>query len=655
MKKIIAYIFVFVALGYIVGCTDFEDYQSSDVLPQPTATLSVSAVADSSFIVDIATDKAGILGYAVLSDTSVSVAAISILSQSISGGANTVATQTMDLTAAGSASLQMSGLMPNTYYKVAVAASNTDGVESMVKSMIVKTDDGVGPSLSTISPSSSQTVQQPAGFSVVLSFDEPIGTVDTSEFSFVYYIEGVEAPAGTVEIDPENNRNVIVTQSHNALAGDYVFLSYGDEAVADLSGNPIAGLSSGVVEGSPVGLYWLVESINFSVTDYSIVPNNGSVIAEHDFAVELNFPFAIELEELTADMVKFKYEGWLGTVSTEVAAGANCEIINDTTLRITQPKMPNHGDKISLYLAEGVISDSYDNVNSSSEYELSWTLGDFTIPGNITPASGSIVASQLFNVYVDFDFSISVVPDVASDAITMTYVDSDGIENTYNVDSYGIDAENDSVLVIQTPQTIDFGSTVILNIKENVVQDEEGNVNLEMQDLVYWEVPKLAESIDVLLGQYIVSGVSYYDNPMVSDTVTIELKEGTTNTVLISGIFSGLLGGSETVEGVYDEMNSLLSIPEQVIGTAENRIYTAFSNMNADYAINAYVLEDGTMNTDLALGVYDGSFAWLGLGEYLPEVTWSKISSNKSAKLKTNESFKVNTTLKIHNAAKGIR
>ena len=83
MKKRILYFLALLSLGYIVGCTQFEDYQSTEVLTKPTATLSVSNVADSSFIIDLSTDKAGYLGFVVLKDTAAQVPAISILSQSL--------------------------------------------------------------------------------------------------------------------------------------------------------------------------------------------------------------------------------------------------------------------------------------------------------------------------------------------------------------------------------------------------------------------------------------------------------------------------------------------------------------------------------------------------------------------------------------------
>lgn len=652
MKKIIVY-FLVLSLGYFVGCTKFEEYKSVEVLTKPVTTLTVSNVADSSFTMDFSTDKAGLIGFVILKDTSVEVAAISILSHSIEGNAATIMMQTYSTDSPGGASLDILGLMPNSYYKVAVAASNIDGVESDVETFILKTDDGVGPTFKSSSPGISRNPLVSINTDIVLTFDEPVKVNPNKKFTFTYYFEGVSIET-TLDSTNVSGNTVTVPQTFAGHSGDYFFLSWEAGAVTDLSGNQCVERVSGVVNGSLVGNYYRFENMNFSVADKSIVPGNGSTQSMHDFVVEINFPYTIDLEDLTSDMVKFKYSNWLGTITTEISASENCEVVNDTTLRITQPAMANHGDMISLYLAEGVLSDDYGNLSDASDYELNWMLGDFEISSDITPAPGSIVASQMFYVYINFDFAITINPDVAADAISMTYIDENGTENTYPVTVYGVDSENDNVLIIETPQQIDFGSEVILNIKENVIQDEDGNVNLELQDYISWNVPKLASSIDAIIGQYIVSGISYFDDSVVSDTVSIELKEGSTNTVLITGLFKSVLGSSDPVEGYYDDATSILSIAEQVIGTGDDRIYTVFSNASDDYNIYGFVLEDGTMNTDLALGVYDGSFGWLGFGEYLPEVTWSKISDTKSANLNFSKSTNViNNRIKINRLAKG--
>lgn len=366
MKKITLYIFALLSIGYIIGCTQFEEYQSDVVLPKPTATLSVSEVADSSFTLDISTDKAGYLGYVVLSDTAATVPAISILSESLAGAASTVELKTFNLDGAGTTTLSIKGLMPNKYYKVAVAASNADGVESDVQTYIVKTDDGVGPSLSSTSPAKSTDPSQAANFNVVLKFDEPIGTVDASKFTFTYIIDEVDAGADTAYIDPANPFQVIVTQSRVAHAGEYVSLSYDDGAVEDLSGNPVAAKISGVNGGSLVGLYWRVENVDWDIDVATVVPEIGSAVSNLGFSVQFKTPFPVT-NNADDGSVRFIVTSTGKTTIYDVPATDIVVNSADSTVIINKPFAPNYGDMVYLEMDEGTLLDDYDNPNTVIE------------------------------------------------------------------------------------------------------------------------------------------------------------------------------------------------------------------------------------------------------------------------------------------------
>lgn len=626
MKKTLLYILTIISVGiYFMGCTQFEEYKSLDASKAPATSLAVSEVADSSFILDISTDKAGHLGYAISTDTASIVEAISIISLSLDGADGIVATDVYEYDEAKSETITIGGLMPNSFYKVHVAATNTDGVESVVKTFIVKTDDGVGPTFVSSSPAISGDADVATNTPIVLTFDEPILVNPDKHFTFSYYFAGKDTSL-TLDSTFVDGSTITVLQSQMAHSGDYFFLSWEEGAVTDLSGNICDERISGVIEGALKGNFYRFEYKNFDIDSTHITPVVNTAIAEHDFVIDVSFPFPISLEDITSDMLMINYSNWLGVEERQVSVADNCEIINDSTLRITQNHDANHGDFISLYIAEGVVADKYGNLNAESDYEYGWQLNDFTVPSAISPEPGSIVANQMFNVEITFDFPISL-NDGNSGSASMTYVDPDGNSNTYEVSVLGINPENDSILIIQTPQAVEYGSTVYLNIGEGVVKDSEGNVNLELQDDIYWEVPKLASSIDVLLGQYIVSGVSYFDETVtVTDTVSIEMVEGTSDQVHITGLFKSLLGASEPVVGNYDAANAQLSIAEQQIATGDDKIYTVFSNVTDDYSIVASVLEDGTMNTDLVLGIYDSNWEWVGYGEYIPTATWTKIT-----------------------------
>lgn len=541
MKKILFYFLAILATGFsFTGCDPFEEYESSDVLAEPTTTLTVSAVEDSSFVLDVASDMAGYLGYVVVTDTTMTVPeAISLISGSLDGASGIYEAKVYTLESAGSQTATIADLMPNTYYKVFAASSNADGVESVVESQLVKTDDGIGPTFVSSSPSISNQPAVAIGTSIVLTFDEPIQVNPDKKFTFTYYFEDVTVD---VMLDDESvsGKTVTIPQPREGHAGDYFFLSWEAGAVEDLSGNACAERISGVIGGLLRGNYYRFEKIPFEFALTSVVPENGSVISLTDTYVDISYAFSVELsEDLTDDMVKFKYTSFDGKVVTEVSAAEYCEIIDDTTLRITQPHEPAAGDVISLYLEEGVVLDGYGNPSAASDYVVSWTL------------------------------------------------------------------------------------------------------------------PRL--TMESLVGEYTVSGTSYWEPyDVVTDVVTIALNPEDPTTFLITGIFESLLGASLPMEATFDAANSIINIPEQIIGQDDTYIYTASSDITADYSINVYIGADGTMTSDLALNIYSLEFSWVGYGEYLPEVTWTK-NETKSATVKSIISGgEVSKTITIKQTTRGM-
>lgn len=635
MKNIKSIILVSLAVSLIFfGCNPLEDYESIEVDVKPNAGINVSSVTDSAFTLTMSSDKAGYIGYAIFEDTSATVTAINILALSYEGEAGNIEVGNAYLEEAGDIDTIIGDLTPNTYYRAFVAASNKDGVESDIQTFLVKTDDGVGPTFVSSAPSISNEAALAIQEVITLSFDEPV-KVGSGSFEMYYYYddETVDVPIDSISAD---GNNIILRQPYEAHAGDYLFVSWEAGAVTDLSDNPVDERISGVIDGALAGNYYRFQHENFSISEAMLTPATDSILAQHDFDVVMEFPFDIFLsDEIAEDDVKFQYENWLGTQTIESSAFKNISLDGEQTLLIEQPKYADNGDAISLFLSEGIIEDKYGNLLAESDYELVWNLGDFEITASqITPANGSVITTQMFDVEIKFDFPITLEAAPGDGKVTMSY-SSDG--STKDVTSIGVSAENDSILVMSTPAPVDFNSTVTLNIAEGAVSDDLGNVNLELQDEVTWNIPKLAESIDVLLGEYEVTGVSYFDGAVILDTVVVELVEGYTDSVAVTGFFKNSLGGSSsTVYGSYDTENSYLFIPEQVIGTGDNRNYTVFSDGTASYGIGNYVLEDGSMTTSgLSLGVYDGSFGWLGYGEYLPEATWTKMpESTKGTSVK---------------------
>ncbi len=367
MKRIQSYLIAILMFGIaLTSCTEFLENETMDAETPPVASIQVSAVADSSFTLNISSDKAGYLGYLVVSDTTVTPTVLNVLSGSYSGESTTVSSAVYEMESAGGMTLNITSLSPNKYYKVYCSATNANGVQSNLASYLVKTDDNFGPSLTNISPSRSLAAEQVSDFEVILTFDEPIGSADASKFVFKYYFEDVEAEAGSAEINPDNTMQVIVTQPKEALAGDYVFLSYGDGAVEDLSGNPVSAWESGIIEGSAVGLYWRAENIAWDFDVANISPEAGSATSDIDFSVVIETEFPVSLNEDYADG-DIRFIVTSAGKSSIYYVTADYISVADSSIFIYKPFTASYGEYVYLEIDEGVFLDDFDNPNGVIE------------------------------------------------------------------------------------------------------------------------------------------------------------------------------------------------------------------------------------------------------------------------------------------------
>jgi hypothetical protein len=376
MKKIQSYLIAILMFGIaITSCTEFLENETMNADTPPVASIEVSAVADSSFTLNISSDKAGYLGYVVVSDTTVSPTVLNILSGSLAGESSTVESEVYESESAGNVTLNITGLNPDQYYKVFCSATNSNGVQSNLASYLVKTDDNYGPSLASISPSRSLDAEQELDFEIVLTFDEPIGSVDASKFSFMYYSEDIEVEAGSVVINANNSMQVTVTQPKEALAGDYVFLSFELGAVNDLSGNPVSAMESGIVEGAAVGLYWRAENIAWNFDVSQIIPEAGSATSDLNFSVAIEADFPISLNEDYADGdIRFIVTS-SGKSSTYYIT-ADYISVADSSIVIYKPFTPSYGEQVYLEINEGVFLDDFDNPNGVIESGIDGIAND---------------------------------------------------------------------------------------------------------------------------------------------------------------------------------------------------------------------------------------------------------------------------------------
>ena len=411
-------------LVFVVGCTKFEDYESKKLADAPTVSLATEEIKDSSVVVSFTSSATGFLSFVLLEGvanaTPDSTALIELNVDAFDGGSYEV------LTAGEKIAHEFSGLQQNTVYEVFAVSQNADGVLSKVSdALMIKTSDAYAPVLDDVAPSISTTPEKAVDFEVTLTFDEPIGTVDASKFTFTYFLEDAEAKAGSAVVNEENPYEVIVTQSRSAHTRDYVFLSYDEGAVLDIVGNPVAAQISGLdEEGYLVGLYWRAVPEPFAFDVATFTPENGSAVSDPEFVIEFTAPVPVESDAADGD-IKIIVVG-SGVKSIYDVPAANILVDeNGTGIQVVKPVAPTYGEMVYIEIAAGTFTDDYGNPNIVIEsgidgiaaeddpiteigwlisygYEMDMILGMYTFNGinHSNPAYGT-----------DQSFEVEIVAD----------------------------------------------------------------------------------------------------------------------------------------------------------------------------------------------------------------------------------------------------
>lgn len=449
-----------VLLVLFASCAKFEKFESTKLAGAPTVTLATEEVKDSSVVVSFSSNAPGFLSFAMYKGVGNpkpdSAALIQLNIKALDMGSGEV------LTAGEKLTYEFAGLTQNTVYEVFAVSQNEDGVLSVVpNALMIKTSDAYDPVLNSSTPARSNTADKAANFEVILTFDEPISMADAGKFTFTYLLEGAEAPAASATVNPTNPFQVIVTQSREAHAGDYVLLSFEEGAVKDLVGNSVSEWVSGFDEDGLYGLFWRVARESWSFDVAAITPEAGSAVADPEFEIVLKAPVVVS-SKVTDANVRMVLVG-AGVTSVYKVPAANVALADDgKTITITKPFTPTYGERVYVEIDAGAFTDAFSNANTTIESgkdgvnpteapvtEVGWLISygytrDMVI-GNYTFAGVSYWAGA----DESFDVEIVADPDDANKVIINGfYGSSTPIPATFNGDfaTLTVAAETDYLL-----------------------------------------------------------------------------------------------------------------------------------------------------------------------------------------------------------------
>ncbi len=365
------------------------------------------------------------------------------------------------------------------------------------------------------------------------------------------------------------------------------------------------------------------------LTDDSYIPKLGDVSpavssdAQQavDFDVTLTFDEPVKLVD--ASLVEFGYWDYVNEVMVVEAVTADLISVSGSNVSIKQPITPPTGKMVYLTVGDGAFTDLVGNewggVESGQDVDgnfgLYWrTEKDFAVIDTITPGLGtSVIDSNDFVVTVTFDREIVDIYNHSEDlqnsaGVVFTYFFTNGRITSIPVPDANITIDGSNTVLIEQPITPSPGDKVYLRIGEGAFRDVNYVPNkafeMEIGDDDRWLV-SYGRTIDVVIGDYVVTGTDFFSTNPVSYNVTIAQDAAKTNGVIITGF----MGSTEEITATFDGDLSELSISmgqnlgplkgdgkdctlDDGSGTGEGSI-DAFVEANGDMAFNF-----GTWNSD---------------------------------------------------------
>jgi hypothetical protein len=354
-------------LVLLVGCVEFEEFESVEPGDGPTLTVSLSAAGDSLITVEMTSNANGYIVAALMSDTANPVPENK---ESLAKG-NILNDEYFYKEVEADEVVRYSftsGVFQNSFYEIMAVAANENGVLSEIEVLEVATADTYAPGFVTSYPGFTYDPTLAQGDTIVLEFDEMV-MLGEGSFSIETFLTGqlVEVPAGNL-FAVENYVFVILPAEFPYR--EYIWMHWETDAVTDLSGNGVTALNTfyDADEGVFVGAYWRMMSMPIDVQ--SVTPEIGSGQAP-GFDIVLSFEVAVDLSELADGDIILTYNDGAGMITIIDLPVADVSATGED-VTIVQNAFTATSGTVTIDIPAGVIFDAFGNPNSA--FTASWNL-----------------------------------------------------------------------------------------------------------------------------------------------------------------------------------------------------------------------------------------------------------------------------------------
>lgn len=368
MKKLLYSLFSLALV--LTSCATWDDPTTENYGDGPVLKATLGLATDSAVTFKLTpSSNAVYYSYALYQGTEATVDATTLLKNTGGGLATGIYNYKQDTTA----TVTLSGLMPNTNYVVYAVASTKDGVLGEVTSFTFKTTDALIPGLS------SAVKTNLGGIAVI--FKEAI-TRGAGKVTCTIYKEWDIANTKTVNANVTISGDSAIFSIPDTIPGAYLAYNWEQGAFLDAVGNKCAAYTrSGLGDdGTFVGLVNHVDNVSFALSTEGITPVLDTLIIDwKSFNVKLNLQQTCYLNktDLKGKEIKVTYTNSVSSTTYNLTYGTTWSLSDGESgklLSIKLPAAPKGGDKVTITLAEGFIYDVYGNSNKALTITDAYTM-----------------------------------------------------------------------------------------------------------------------------------------------------------------------------------------------------------------------------------------------------------------------------------------
>ena len=500
-------------------------------------------------------------------------------------------------------------------------------------------------------------------------------------------------PAVTISVTETTDSTFTFTVTPASGTDYYTYAVIRANAASELNGytllkNGYAGLASGVLntgknatytfnmrnsKGEPLGapnttyqIYAVASSdkgivgnvANSSVTTTDqLIPGPKTVKAEGT-AVGVTFSENVAVGEGKV-LVKY-YKEW-SILNTIDADPEDIKVsINGAVVTIDTPKAPA-GAFVTVSWEEGAFVDGFGNKCKAFNSGLNPSTGQFTgvnyrIPVVQFNAHDSLfVAPKLGSAFGDWEEFEAVMEFKFDIYRNESKVKAGDIKAVYKNDNRTISVNvppslwsvSGKELTLALPEAPQFGDSISIVFEKNVIFDVYGNGNTKYEQKVGW-VRSYQYKRNMIIGSYKLDYEEYYDEEMVTESITIKEDPSSANGVLMSGF----MGTATEVKATFNGDYATLTIKnDQEVGRNANYIFI-ISNADEDEDIVLNIASNGNLTSPVWIGYYVlnvNTLAGLGWSAIAIDPVFTKQPAPSPA-MRTNAKGINSGGLKIHKA-----